>query len=70
MRILLQIQIELTELEEELNNLVAADADDLMMRYRLYGFTDSDQVDATQARLIAHIKAKLKDYCKSETSNA
>jgi hypothetical protein len=61
-RILLQRQIELTELEKDLNELDAADAADPNRLYRLRGAHHKDGWDTAQRDLLSQVAVKLGEY--------
>jgi hypothetical protein len=63
-RVLLQMEIDLTDLENELNELDAADAADPVMRLRLLGRERFEGWDEKQRELVTKIEKKLLDYCK------
>lgn len=63
-RVLLQMEIDLTDLENELDKLDAADAADPVMQLRLLGRERFDGWDEKQRELMAKIEKKLLSYCK------
>jgi len=63
-RTLVQLEIELTELEEKLNKLDDADDKSPTMVYRLRGHEGFGGWDTSQKDLIKEIREKLCEYCK------
>jgi len=63
-RVLLQMEIDVTDIEKELSDLDAADAADPKMRLRLQGREDFEGWNNDQRILTMKLEKRLGEYCK------
>ncbi len=67
-RLLVQMQVDLTDLEKKLHALDNADASSPMMKWRLRGFENFPEWNDEQQKLANEIRIKLRDYCIPKSS--
>jgi hypothetical protein len=64
-RVLIQLEIDLTDLEKQLRELDEKDAADPAMKHRLRGYENFKEWNNDQRVLVSQIQRKLDEYCKS-----
>lgn len=68
-RTLVQLQIDLTELEEDLDKLDHNDASDPIHKWRLHGLENYNGWNEDQRNIVAKLQTKLCEYCSSTAAH-